>query len=57
MIIADSDDEEAPYDPYYMEFSSTFSQWLDEVGFVTCPGYIIQWCKYYENTVFVLNSG
>ncbi len=41
MIIADSDNGEVQYDPYYIELSTRFSEALAEIGFVKCPGYIM----------------
>ncbi len=41
MIIADSQDATMQYAPYYAELTETFSMWLDEIGFETCPGYIM----------------
>jgi len=41
MIIADSQDPTSQYAPYYTELTETFSKWLDEIGFETCPGYIM----------------
>ena len=41
MIIADSEDKSQQYAPYYADLTETFSKWLDEIGFETCPGYIM----------------
>lgn len=40
MIIADNK-EDKQYDRYYIDLSVKFSRWLDEIGFATCPGYIM----------------
>jgi len=40
MIIADSVDE-VQYDPYFIELTEKFSQGLTDIGFATCPGYIM----------------
>ena len=42
MIIADSDEDPlVQYDQYYIDISTTFSTWLDTIGFVYCPGNIM----------------
>lgn len=41
MIIADTEAGDTQYDPYYAELTETFSNWLDEIGFENCPGYIM----------------
>ncbi len=41
MIIADTADQLVQYDEYYINLSATFSEWLNEIGFETCPGYVM----------------
>ncbi len=41
MVIADSDDGLKQYDEYFVRLSSMFSEGLAEIGFATCPGYIM----------------
>jgi len=41
LIIADTGDKDLPYDPYFVDLTVTFSEMLAEIGFVTCPGYIM----------------
>lgn len=40
MIIADNE-ENYQYDQYYIDLSVRFSEYLDQIGFVWCPGYIM----------------
>jgi CBS domain-containing protein len=40
MIISDREDE-PQYSDYYIELTTTFSEALAEIGFETCPGYIM----------------
>jgi CBS domain-containing protein len=40
MIIGDGPGE-PQYSEYYIELSTTFSGWLADIGFATCPGYIM----------------
>ena len=40
MIIADNE-ENYQYDRYYIDLSCRFSDYLDQIGFVWCPGYIM----------------
>lgn len=41
LIIDDSDDPDLPYSPYFIDLTTTFSEMLAEIGFETCPGYIM----------------
>jgi CBS domain-containing protein len=41
MIIADSPDGVVQYREYYMELTSQFSNWLVQIGYPWCPGYIM----------------
>lgn len=50
MIIADSEDSHL-HDKYFMELTDTLSRWLDEIGFVTCPGYIMSVNPLWRKTV------
>ena len=40
IIIADNE-ENYQYDQYYIDLSCKFSEYLDQIGFVWCPGYIM----------------
>jgi CBS domain-containing protein len=40
IIIADND-ENYQYDQYYIDLSVRFSEYLDQIGYVWCPGYIM----------------
>jgi CBS domain-containing protein len=41
MIIADSADGGVQYAQYFIDLTRTFSEWLEEIGFKWCPGYIM----------------
>jgi len=41
LIIADSPDGQTQYSEYYMELTGAFSGMLDDIGYPTCPGYIM----------------
>lgn len=41
MIIADSEDDNIQYSEYYMELTEKFSMCLGDIGYPTCPGYIM----------------
>jgi CBS domain-containing protein len=39
MVIEDGEGEQ--YGGYFMELARRFSEWLGEIGFATCPGYVM----------------
>jgi CBS domain-containing protein len=41
LIIADSPDGQTQYSEYYMELTESFSTCLSDIGYPTCPGYVM----------------